>query len=482
MLKPQSLCHVIMRPKIESSLWPNEQQGVKQAMGTTLELARFVAETPVQQIPTSILHEGKRCCINFLAVCLFSSQDRSLDILLDMFRLEGGRRHASVIGRGTRTNLQNAALANGYLGHLEDYDDTHFPTVIHPSSPTIPAALALGEHGSASGIDVLAAAILGMEISCRIGVAIHPAHYDEGWHITGTCGVFGSASASGRLLGLTTAQMVHAFGVAGTQASGVREVFGSMTKAFHPGRAAQSGLVASLLAKRGFTSTEIILEGRRGFAAVLAGDYQLDLATKNLGESWELSMNGLKPYACGVVNHPLIDAMIAFRNQEGITAEVVQSINARVHPLVLELVNRPNPRIGLEGKFSFQHCMAVGLLDGAAFPAQFTDARVSDTAVKVIRDRVNATADPTLSEDAAEINLTLKDGRTLTKTVTHATGAPKNPMTDAQLEEKFRSAVGELLPPSQMDELLGMLWELERVGNIRDVLALCKIPTPKRRH
>lgn len=446
-------------------------------MGTTLELARFVAETPAQQIPPSILHEGKRCFINYLAVSLFSSQDRSLDILLDMFRFEGGRRHATVIGRGTRTNLQNAALANGYLGHLEDYDDTHFPTVIHPSSPTIPAALALGEHGSASGADVLATAILGMEICCRIGVAIHPSHYDEGWHITGTCGVFGSVSASGRLLGLTTTQMVHAFGIAGTQASGVREVFGSMTKPFHPGKAAQSGIVASLLAKRGFSSTETILEGRRGFAAVLAGDYDLDRATKDLGDSWELSMNGLKPYACGVVNHPLIDAMIAFRNQQGITSENVKEINARVHPLVLELVNRPNPQIGLEGKFSFQHCMAVGLLDGAAFPAQFTDARVSDPAVKVIRDCVNATADPTFSEDAAEIHLTLKDGQTLTQTIAHAIGAPENPMTDAQLEKKFRSTVGELLPPSQLDELLGRLWELERVADIRDILTLCKIPS-----
>jgi 2-methylcitrate dehydratase PrpD len=444
-------------------------------MGTTLELARFVTETPAERIPASILHEGKRCFINYMAVALFSARDPSLDILLDLFRLEGGRRHATVIGQRSRTSLQNAVLANGYLGHLEDYDDTHFPTVIHPSSPTLPAALALGEHGGASGREVLAAAILGMEVCCRVGVAIHPAHYDAGWHITGTCGVFGSVSAAGRLLGLGAGQMLHALGVAGTQASGVREVFGSMTKAFHPGRAAQSGLLAALLAQRGFTSTEVILEGRRGFAAVLAGTYDLNRATEALGEHWELSMNGLKPYACGVVNHPLIDAMTSLRSREGVTPEAVERITARVHPLVLELVDRPNPQRGLEGKFSFQHCMAVGLVDGAAFPAQFTDDKVNDPVVTALRRRISATVDPSLGEDAAVVTLTLRDGRSYTQTVTHAAGAPENPMTDAHLERKFRSLAGETLPRRRVERLLERLWELEKVADIREVVALTRM-------
>ena len=444
-------------------------------MGTTLELARFVAETPWERIPASILHEGKRCLINYVAVALFSARDSSVDILLDLFRFEGGRRNATVLGRGSRTSLQNAALANGYLGHLEDYDDTHFPTIIHPSSPTLPAALALGEHRGASGREVLTAGVLGMEVCCRVGVAIHPAHYDQGWHITGTCGVFGSASAAGRLLGLGTDQMLHALGVAGTQACGVREVFGSMSKAFHPGRAAQSGLLAALLAQGGFTSTEAILEGRRGFAAVLSGSYDLERATEALGEHWELSMNGLKPYACGVVNHPLIDAMAAIRGGEGVTPEAVEEVTARVHPLVLELVDRPNPQRGLEGKFSFQHCMAVGLVDGGAFPAQFTDARVKDPTVTALRGRISATADPSLGEDAAVVTLTLRDGRSYTQRVTHATGAPENPMTDAQLESKFRSLAGETLPRRRVERLLERLWELEKVEDVREVVALTRM-------
>ncbi|MBI4310182.1 MAG: MmgE/PrpD family protein [Chloroflexi bacterium] len=444
-------------------------------MGATEDLARFIVETPAERIPQAVLHEGKRCFINYLSVALYAARDPSLDILLDVFKAEGGVRHASVIGAGTHTNLQNAALANGYLGHLEDYDDTHFPTVIHPSSPTLPAALAVGESIGASGRDVLTASVLGMEGCCRVGMAIHPYHYDEGWHITGTCGVFGAVGAAGRLAGLDTPRMVHALGVAGTQAAGVREVFGSMTKPFHPGRSAQSGILASLLAQRGFTSTTAILEGRRGFAAVYSSKSDLSRVADGIGERWELHMNGLKPYACGVVNHPLIDAMIAMRSRPGVTPQAVERVTAKVHHLVLELVNRQHPQVGLEGKFSYHHSMAVGLVDGSAFPAQYTDAKVKDPVITALRDRINATADPSLSEDQAEVTLTLKDGRSYTERVAHATGAPENPMTDAQLETKFRNLTRDVLPQAQAEELLARLWALEQVADIREIVALTRM-------
>jgi 2-methylcitrate dehydratase PrpD len=448
-------------------------------MSTTATLARFLVNTTPEQVPEAVLHAGKRCLINFLAVALFASKDPSLAILLDVFRREGGRKHATVVGTGFRSSLQNAALANGYLGHLEDYDDTHFPTVIHPSSPTLPAALALGEQMGATGRDVLVASVLGMEVCCRVGMAVHPAHYDAGWHITGTCGVFGAVGAAGRLLGLNADHMAHAMGIAGTQASGVREVFGSMTKAFHPGRAAQSGVLAALLAQRGFTSTTAILEGRRGFAAVLSSSHDLARATDELGERWELQNNGLKPYACGVVNHPLIDAMLALRRKDGVRPESVERVTARVHPLVLELVNRRHPQVGLEGKFSFQHAMAVALVDGQVFPAQFTDARVRDPEIASLRDRIAASPDQGLGEDAGIVTLTLKDGRSYTEDIAHAAGSPANPMTDAQLEVKFLALVCEVLPASQARVLLRRLWELDTAPDVRGVLALTSPKTRK---
>ena len=408
-------------------------------MGATETLARYGATATAADIPQEILHEGKRCFINFLAVALYASRDPSLDILLKVFQREGGGRHASIAGVGPRTTLQNAALANGYLGHLEDYDDTHFPTVIHPSSPTLPAALAMGEQMAASGMDALVASIVGMEVCCRIGMAVHPYHYDAGWHITGTCGVFGS-----------------------------------MTKPFHPGRSAQSGVLAALLAQGGFSSSPTILEGRRGFGAVLSTESHWDRATDGLGEHWELQKNGLKPYACGVVIHPLIDAMIELRAKPGVSAETVASISARVHPLVLELVDRPNPQLGLEGKFSYQHSMAVGLIDGAAFPAQYTDDRVHDPAVAALRDRIDATIDAGMAEDAAEVTLTLRDGISYRVIIANATGAPENPLTDAQLEEKFRVLTGDALPKARVERLLNLLWNLDQATHIGEVLALAR--------
>ena len=441
-------------------------------MGATETLARFILNTPAEAIPAPILHEGKRCIINYMAVALYASADPSMAILTGLFEEEGGAAIASLIGAGTRTNLQNAALANGYLAHLEDYDDTHFPTVIHPSAPTIPAAFAVAEREGATGLDVLAATVLGIEACCRVGLSVYPNHYNAGWHITGTCGVFGAVGAAGRLLGLDESQMIQALGIAGTQAAGVREVFGSMSKPFHAGRSAQSGVLAGLLARRGFTSTREILEGRRGFAAVLSTASDMEQITDALGERWELPNNGLKPYSCGVVSHPLIDAMITLRNTHGVAADDVESVSARVHPLVLELMDRPNPRVGLEGKFSHQHSMAVGLIDGGAFPEQYTDERVLDPAVAALRDKIRATVDASVAEDAAEVTVTLRDGRSITESVAHATGAPENPMTDAQLEQKFRTLAHRVLSQSQADELLAALWALDTADDVTGVMAL----------
>lgn len=442
---------------------------------TEEQLARFIIETPSGHVSGPLLREGKRCLINLLSVCIYSARDPSLEILLNVFRGEGAKPQATVLGTGFRTSMQNAAMANGYLGHLEDYDDTHFPTVIHPSSPVIPAALAVGEHLGSSGQDVLAASVLGMEVCCRIGMAVHPSHYDAGWHITGTCGVFGSVAAAGRLLGLDAEQMVQAMGIAGTQASGVREVFGSMAKPLHPGRAAQTGVLSALLAQRGFTGSGTILEGRRGFPAVASTSYDLAKATDGLGEDWQVHMNALKPYSCGVVNHCLIDAMVALRKKDGVTPQAVKSITARVHPLVLELVDRQHPKVGLESKFSFQHSMAVGLVDGTAHPAQYTDQKTVDPVIMDLRDRITATLDEDMAEDATRVTLTLKDGRSYTEEVVHATGAPENPMTDAQLGDKFHSLVGDRLPKARVNKLLETLWALDEAPDIGPAMALTKI-------
>lgn len=452
------------------------------ATNTTMRLARCVVETPVAQIPDAVLHQGKRCVINMLAVALHATQDPALQIILDVLAAEGGAKRASVLGVAIRTSLQNAAMANGLLAHLDDYDDTFFPTVLHPSAPTIPAALAVAEHGHVNGRDFLVASILGLEVSCRVALAIQRGRHGTVWHMTGIAGVFGGAAAAGRLLALDAGDMARALSLAGTQASGLRETFGTMTKAFHPARAAQSGLLAALLAQRGFTSATTILEGRHGFAAAFApNDSDVGSITAGLLERWEVMNNAPKPYASAILSHPLIDAMLALRAKPGVSAEKVASIRGRVHPLTIRLESRPEPRTGLEGRLSFQHAMTVALVDGACLPAQFTDERVLDPVVAGLRRKIQVEGDAAVGQDQCELTMTLADGSVYTERVKHATGSPANPVTDAQLDAKFRELAGSVLPKARVGRLLAALWQLERVDDIGAIITLCRIPAHRQR-
>ena len=449
-------------------------------MGATEALARFAVQTRNEQVPPWAIHEAKRCFINYLGVALGALQERGAAILVEWVGREGAMPKATIIGTGGRTSAFNAALANGYLAHLLDYDDTHLPTILHPSAPVWPAVQAVAEERGIGGRDALAAFVIGVEVASRLSLSVHPWHYNLGWHITGTAGVFGAAAAAGRLLGLTVPQMVHAFGVAGTQAAGVREVMGSMTKAIHPGKAASNGIQSAVLAAMGFTSTEAILEGRRGFWAVLSQPgHDEGALVRDLGSSWELRNNGLKPYANGVVAHPLQDAAVALRNEEGVTPDQVVSIHARVHPLVIELMDRPSPRHGFDGKFSFQYCIAAGLVDGAGYPRQFTDERFRDPAIASLLKKVSGSADPAIAEDESHLTVTLTGGKVLERHVLHATGSPANPLTDKALADKFQALASPALPADQAERLLQAAWRLDQAPDLKEVTSLMVRPVTK---
>ena len=442
-------------------------------MGATETLARFVVETDANQLPPWTFKEAKRCFINYLAVCLGTAQEQAVDILVEWARQEGGAPRATVIGRGLRTSLSKAALLNGYMAHLLDYDDTHLPTILHPSAPVWPAVQAIAEDRGLSGREALAAFILGVEVESRLSLSVHPWHYDQGWHITGTAGVFGATAAAGRLLGLSVQQMAQAFGVAGTQAAGVREILGSMTKAMHPAKAASNGVQAALLASMGFTGNDAMIEGRRGFWAVLSpAGHDESVIHDQLGQRWELANNGLKPYANGVVIHPLQDAAISLKNEHQIKPEQVASISVRVHPLVMELTNRPQPHHGLDGKFSYQYCVAAALVDGAGFPVQFSAERFNDPAIISLVQRVGGTVDPSVREDETHMTITLTNGRTLEKHVSHATGSPANPMTGEFLEAKFRALAQSSLSTDQAERLLQAAWRLDEASNLGEITSL----------
>jgi 2-methylcitrate dehydratase PrpD len=439
-------------------------------VGATRDIAEFSVQTRYEDLPSAVVHEAKRDIINVLGVSLYSARDPSLQYLIDLFKEEGGNPRASVWGTGFKTSLGNAALANGYTAHLEDYDDTHFPTVMHPTAPTLPAAYALAEERGSSGQDLIAAVALGVELCCRVCISVYPWHYDEGWHITGTMGVFGGAIAASKIAGLDVDQTVAALGIAGTQAAGVREAFGTMTKPMHPGRAAQAGLNGALLAQKGFTAATEILEGRRGVATVMSSEHDLSRLTADLGKRWAIFNNGLKPYSCGVVSHPAIDAAIAIGARPGFDADDVASIEAVVHPLVPELMGRMEPDVGLAGKFSCAHCISVGLVDGAAYPDQFADAKVKDRVLTELRRKVRFNIDHSKGEDQVTLRVAMKDGSVLEHTVEHATGSPENPLSDERLADKFLTLASATLGDGPARDLLGRLWDLDSIPNVRGLV------------
>src|SRR5687768_2825852 len=354
-------------------------------MNETRTLARFVAESRLGDIPEATQHEGKRALLNWLGCAIGGSRDETVERALAAIDPFSGPRTASLIGRGEKLDPLNAALVNGLGSNILDYDDTHMKTVIHPTVPIAAAVFALAEHRHATGAQLLEAFILGVEVECRIGNAVSPEHYAIGWHITATCGVFGAAAAAGKLLGLDAARMTWALGIAATQASGLTATMGSMSKSYNMGHAAKSGLIAALLAETGFTSSDRGIEAPRGFAHVSSRSVNLNEITDRLGETWELSWNAYKPFPCGIVLHAAIDGCIALRNEHRLTAEGIDRVETRLHPLALDLAGKPAPTTGLEGKLSVYHAVAVALLYGKAGVAEFTDECVRRPEVLALR-------------------------------------------------------------------------------------------------
>ncbi|MFL2546893.1 MAG: MmgE/PrpD family protein [Candidatus Rariloculaceae bacterium] len=442
----------------------------------TQSLAEFVVSTDAAALPAWSMHEAKRTLLNMFAISLSASRSEGAGIMLDWAREEASSEQASVIGTKLKTSASNAALVNGFLCHLQDYDDTHFPTILHPTAPVWPAVLALSERAGTSGRDTLAAFVLGAEIACRVAISVHPWHYDQGWHITGTAGVFGAAAGSARLTGLDTSQLTNALGVAGTLAAGVREVFGTHGKPLHAGHAAENGLRAATWAQHGFMGGDDIIAGRRGFWAVHSADgHSEDALLGDFGERWEFRMNGLKPFANGIVSHPIQQAVIELRNEHSLKADQIESIKARVHPLVIELMNRAEPRVGLEGKFSFQHCAAAALVDGAGHDAQFSDEKVQDPVIAGVRAKVSATVDESVREEEVYLTIVLTDGTSLEKHIEHATGSPTRPMSDEALTTKYRELAGEVLPQQQVEDLEAAVWGLDSAADVSAVTRLSQI-------
>ena len=449
------------------------------AIAVTRTLARYVVNARYDDIPGDVRHEARRALLNWLGCAIGAAHHETVDRALAALAPFAGAPQATLLGRSERLDILNTAFLNGVSSHVLDFDDTH-EKAIHPSAPVYPALLALGEWRNASGADFLHAFILGVEVECRLALAVFPEHYDVGWHVTGTAGVFGAAAAAGKLLGLSVQQMTWALGIAATQSAGLREMFGSMCKSFHPGAAARNGLCAALLAARNFDSSERGVEAPRGWAHVLSTRFDPAIITAGLGEHFELSRNMYKPYPCGLVVHAVIDGCIELRRRHDLNPAEIERVELRVNPIVLELTGKKTPNTGLEGKFSVYHAAAIGLLYGRAHESEYADAVVRNPEVITLRDRVHATADPAVKSSLeAYLRIRLCDGRVLEHHVPHALGTLARPMSDNDLEAKFRALVAPVLPDNRIGELIGLSWDAGKLDNVGVIARGAALDAPR---
>jgi 2-methylcitrate dehydratase PrpD len=422
------------------------------------------------------VHQAKRCLIDWLGVTLAGSRDPSAAVVVTVATELGPEGDTTMLGTGRRAGLLPAALANGFMAHVLDFDDTYNPqrTTVHGSAPVWPVVLGLSERQPVAGREALTAFVAGFETEIRVALAAGPAHYEMGWHVTGTVGHFGAAAAGGRLLALEPEAMANAFGAAGTQSAGLKGVYGSMGKALHPGKAAMDGLLAALLAANGFRASTSILEAKHGFLQVLSTDADEAQLTKDLGQTWTLADNGFKPYACGSLTHPTIEGVIALREEVGFDPDEIASIEAVVNDYVSWVTAKQEPQTGLEAKFSIFHCAAVAAVDRAASVEQFQGDRLNDPAVIQMRERVSITVDRSLPKDAAVVTITLTDGRRLTREVMHNKGTPAKPMTDDEIEAKFFELAVPVIGAEAAREVTTKCWRLEELDDVGQIAALCR--------
>lgn len=421
-------------------------------------LAGFVASARFDAIPPAVVHQAKRSLVNILATAFAGCREPAIDRMLAVQSRFSPGGSATLLGRPETTDLSLACLLNGMAANIHDFDDTHPPTIIHPSAPVAPAVIALAQERPMAGAELLRAFAVGAEITCRIGNAVMPSHYSRGWHITSTCGVFGSATATAAVLGLGPRQIVDALANAAAQSAGMVQTLGTMSKSISVGGAARNGMLAALLAAEGVSGPGDVLTGTRGFIPLHSDTPDPERAIAGLGTEWELARNTFKPYPVGVVLNAVIDAALRLR-AEGLTDPgEIAGISIRANPLLRERTDRPDVDSGRLSQVSAQHAIAIVLLRGGAGLDEFDDAAVALTAGR--RPRVTFEDEPGRDIYSIALEARLTDGTTRHVGIDAAKGSSDNPMTDDDLSAKFE-ALAARAGVRAPDRLLPRLWALE---------------------
>jgi 2-methylcitrate dehydratase PrpD len=437
--------------------------------------AAFIEASSWSDIGPRLRHEAKRSLLNFFGCALGAADSDPIAIAVSVMRQFSGATQASLIGRSERLDILSASFINAAAANLLDFDDTHLRTVIHPTAPVAPAVLALAEAEGLSGATVLHALILGIEIACRIGNGVSPGHYARGWHITATCGVFGAAAASAKLLGLSRAKIADTLGIAASQSAGLVENLVTAAKNVGVGNAARNGLFAALLARRGYEAAASSIEGPLGWARASGDAPDVSAMANGLGHDWELLNNTYKPYPSGIVFHAIVDACLELRRAHQIDPDAIESVTVSGDALLLARGDR-DARNERDARVSIHHTAAVALLFGAAGLREYSSDIVADERIRALRSRVRAVLDPGLSRGAARVDLTLQNGRALSATVLHALGSAAHPLSDREIEAKVHE-LARRASPRDVSAIIDAIWHLDSAPNVRTLMNFAGVPT-----
>jgi 2-methylcitrate dehydratase PrpD len=458
------------------------------AKGVTAAVVDFIAHAPFDRAPERARIEAKRCLIDGFGVVLAGATVEGSRIVRDYVKASSAAADSTVLGPARMTaTAAHAALANAASGHAMDYDDTQlsstpdrvFGLLTHPTVPVLAASLALGERIGASGATFLDAFLVGFEVECKIAEAINPNHYQRGFHSTGTIGTFGAAASAARLMKLSPAQTAHALGIAASMSSGIRVNFGSMTKPLHAGRAAENGVTAAELASRGFTAGDDALDGEWGFFQVLGGGADVPRIVPVIGKTFSIVDPGVsfKPYPCGSLGHPTMDAMLKLVIDRDVKPEQVKAVRVRAGSNILNPLRYKTAKTELEAKFCLPFMMTSILLRRRAGIREFTDEFVSSAPVQAMMPRVETVFDQAIEARGFDkmrsiVEVDLVDGRKLTQPSDERyRGSPENPFTRADLHAKFTDCASLVLTPPKIAKALETIESVERLANIKELAA-----------
>ena len=456
--------------------------------GLTREVTAFVLGTGYEGIPSEVIELGKKSMLDGLGLALSGSVAESGAILQKYLEHQGLSGQTTVIGTGLKVQERFAAFANGVGVHADDYDDTQlavqkdrvYGLLTHPTAPCLPAALAVAERHDQSGRELISAYNLGLEVETKISEAISPRHYQHGFHSTATCGVFASTSAVAKLYDLDSDTTTRALAIAASQAAGLRENFGTMTKPFHAGRAAEAGVIAADLARAGWTATDKILESPRGFFQAHGGGYELDALHGKLGNPWTFVDPGvsIKPHPSGSLTHPGMTKMLELVLEHNIQPGDVEKVDVGTNHNMPNALIHHRPTDELQAKFSMEFCMAILLMERRGALPEFTDEVVNSADVKKMIGRINFGVHPEAEAAGYDkmttiIDIHMKDGQVISGRADFGKGSPANPMSYDEVADKFRGcAEFAEWDKGKTEQIIETVWTLEQLKSVRELTSL----------